>query len=912
MLKIMKNYYINLKLTSLFFLLISSFTFSQNPSSFWSQISKEEITQEKLFSKAEAAKAIFYSLNIEELNTALKDAPLRVTSFQSSNLIIEFPDNLGNLLPYYIKEAPVLDESLQVQFPTIRSYVGVAIDNPKITIRFSLSNDGLHAMIFRTQSGTQFIDPYTKDRNSYVVYATKDLPSIDSELVCEFVNSNEIDRNISTNNTSSFNDGNLRTFRLALACTGEYAQFHLTQQGVGAGETDAVKKAAVLSAMNTTMTRVNGIYENELSLTMTLVDNNSIIYLDETTDPYTNNNGAAMLTQNQTTLDTNIGSANYDIGHVFSTGGGGVAYINSPCNPSSKAGGVTGLSSPIGDVFYIDFVSHEMGHQFGANHTFNGDEGQCGGTNRNNATAFEPGSGSTIMGYAGICGSQDVQNNSDAYFHVASLNEIWANITTGISTCAALSSTGNNSPTINSLTNYTIPKSTPFVLKGNGSDPDGSASLTYSWEQKDNQISTQPPVSTSTNGPSFRSRTPSSLTDRYMPSIGTVLGVIPNTWEILPSVGRTFNFDLTVRDNDASGGRFATESMVVTVEDVAPFVVTEPNVSVTWGVGTTHTVSWDVGSTTNGTINCQNVNILLSTDGGLRYPITLASSTPNDGTQDIVIPNNMSSTCRIMVEAADNIFYNITEVNFTIAAADGSPEYCQSTYTNPGGEYISNVTFNTINNNSSEGSNGYEDFTAISSDVETNSTYQMDVEINTAGNFTDNCEVYIDWNQDYTFDVSTERYFMGSITNASAGVLSQNITIPSEAVVGATRMRVNIEYNTNPGPCNIDHVTEWGETEDYSLNIINILGVENEAFENFSIFPNPNDGNFTISLKPKTNEPIEISLFDLLGREISTQIFNINSVTFYEKLQFNNLSKGVYLLKISQNKIATSKQLIIQ
>lgn len=910
----MKSYYINLNSIFILFLLVSSVTFSQNYDNPWSRISKEEVTQEKLFSKTEATTAVFYSLNLEGLKTALHYAPLRGGSFQASNLIIEFPDSQGNLIPYYIKEAPVLEESLQLRFPNIRSYIGVATNNPKNSMRFSLSLDGFHAAIYRTNNGTQFIDPYTKDRNSYIVYATKDLPSIESNFVCDFENTNEIDRSIDTENTSRFNDGNLRTFRLALACTGEYSQFHLTQQGVGAGETDAVKKAAVLSAMNTTMTRVNGVYENELSLTMTLVDDTSIIYLDGTTDPYTNNDGGAMLTENQTTLDTNIGSSNYDIGHVFSTGGGGVAYLNSPCNAGSKAGGVTGLSSPIGDVFDIDFVSHEMGHQFGANHTFNGDEGNCGGGNRNNATAFEPGSGSTIMGYAGICGSQNVQNNSNDYFHVSSLNEIWANITTGVSTCASLSSTGNNSPTINTLVNYTIPKSTPFILKGNGDDPDGAGTLTYCWEQKDNTISMQPPVSSATDGPSFRSVTPSSSTDRYVPAIESVLGIAPTTWEVLPSVARTLNFDLTVRDNDVSG-RFTTESMVVTVEDVAPFLVTEPSIAVVWGVGTTHTVSWDVGSTTNGTINCQNVNIKLSTDGGLTYPITILANTTNDGTEDIVIPNNMSTTCRIMVESIGNIFYNITNVDFTIAADDGTPDYCPSTFTNPGSEYISNVTFNTINNNSGDAATGgYEDFTGINTDVELNTAYQIDVEINTVGNFEDNCEVYIDWNQDFIFDTATEKYFLGSVTNVSAGVLSQSITIPSGATIGNTRMRVNIEFASNPtvpGPCNIDHITEWGETEDYTLNIVNPLGVNDVLFKNFNVFPNPNDGNFTISFQSGSNKKVKVTLYDILGRTITNQTFNSNNEQFNQKLHFKNLSQGIYLLKISQENKITSKQLII-
>lgn len=889
-----------------FTFLITSFLFSQSESSIWTKTSKNQITKEKLFRKSEPVEAVFYTLDLEMLKTQLENAPSRKEFSGTSNTIASFPQNNGILKQYRIKEASILASELQDQFPGIRSYVGVSIDL-KSSIRFSIAPDGLHIMYFNTDKGTQFMDPYTKDLNEYIIYAKKNLPLIEQTLKCEVEDSFVTDKNLNIDNTERLNDGNLRTFRLALACTGEYGAFH---GGTVAG---------VVAAMNTTMTRVNGVFENELSLTMELVaNNNNVIFTDAATDPFTGNNlPFTLIAESQTVIDANIGNSNYDIGHTFSTGGGGLATLASPCRNTVKARGITGSSSPVGDSYDIDFVAHEMGHQYGGNHTFNGDSGNCNASTRNNPTAYEPGSGTTIMAYAGICAPENVQNNSDAYFHVVSLNEMWANINSGFSTCASTSSTGNNSPTINALTNYNIPKSTPFVLKGNGNDPDGTGTLTYCWEQFDNAINPVPILSTSTAGPTFRSVTPSNSPDRYMPSLATVIaGSTESTWEVVPSVARTMNFELTVRDNDTNGGRFTSESMTVTTEDVAPFIVTAPNAVVDWAVGSSHDITWNVGSTTNGTINCQNVNIKLSTDGGLTYPIDLALNTPNDGSQSITVPNNIGTTCRVIVEAVGNIFYDISNNNFIISASGGSTNYCPSTYTNVGSEYIANISFGTIDNASGDApTDGYEDFTGITAaNIDANSTYLLEVTIDTEGNFQDHCNVYIDWNQDFAFDQATEFYDLGDISNVDPGVLSANITVPATAINGNTRMRVSIEANENGGACDVNHHTEWGETEDYTLNISggSGLSISEESFEEFKLYPNPSEGAVNVSLLLDSTEVIQIDLFDLLGRTIKTTIFENNNLTFNEQLHYNNLAKGVYLVKVKQGNKITSKQLIIK
>lgn len=895
------------------FLYILSFTLSffvlnisaQNKQLLWDKIQKEDIKQEKLFRKTVPNKAAFFRLNIEELKQSLKNAPVNFRNDSKPQLIVDLPNNKGELIKYAVFEASVFSADLQQQHPDIRSYKGVSVNDPSKIIRFSVSPAGFHAFLLKTDQGSQFIDPYTKDKSTYIVYSKKDLPQLNEEFLCGFENNLSRPNSTTEKSTQKFNDGNLRTFRLALACTHEYAEFHITNPS----GTEEEKKNEVLAAMNTTMTRVNGIYENELSIHLEIIANNKdIIFVDGASDPFTGNNNAnTLIGESQTIIDNTIGTANYDIGHTFSTGAGGLASLGVPCVTGSKARGVTGLSSPIGDVYDVDYVSHEMGHQFGANHTFNN---ECGGQ-RNNGTAVEPGSGSTIMAYAGIC-SPNVQNASDDYFHIVSIQEMWNYVTIGAGTCSDQTATGNNSPTITSIPDYNIPPSTPFVLRGNGNDPDGSGSLTYAWEQTDTTPAVMPPESTSVDGPLFRSLDPSSSENRYLPALGTT-----SDWEVIPSVERDMNFTLTVRDNDLAGGRYATEDIIVHTENVQPFIVTNPVLPVVWGAGTTKTITWDVGSTTNATINSPNVNIKLSTDGGLTYPIVLINNTPNDGTEDVVIPNNLSSTCRIMVESKENIFFNITPVDFTIAPSDGQTEYCESTYTNgPPSEYISNVTFKGINNDTGDAPvNGYEDYTSISTDVELNEVIQLDVEINTAGNFTDNCKVYIDWNNDSVFEVADgELYDLGSVTNVTAGVLSTNVTVPNNAVIGNTRMRVSIEEANGrvvPGPCNSDHLSEWGETEDYTVNIMNSLSVDDENFKMLRIFPNPTKDIVNIMLQMESTSDITVHLFDLLGRQMLKKSFNVKSGIFNEQLEVSSMSAGIYILKITQDDKIVSKELIL-
>ncbi|MFT6743031.1 MAG: hypothetical protein ACJAVF_004554, partial [Paraglaciecola sp.] len=568
-------------------------------------------------------------VDLDALKGILNQAPQRFSAEAKSNpVILTLPMPDGGYEQFEIQEASIMHPELAAKFPEIKSYSGQGIDDPTASLRFDITQKGFHAMVRSGQHSTAYIDPYAlNNTEDYVIYFRKDFAKIvPEEQVCHFDDFNtqkeKIDYSSDSGALKMAGDCDLRTFRLALACTGEYAAFH-------GGTT-----VGAMAAMNTSMVRVNGIFERDAGLTMVLVpNNNQLIYLNSGSDPYTNGNGGTMLGENISTCNSVIGSANYDIGHVFSTGGGGVAYLQSPCG-NNKAGGVTGSGAPVGDPFDVDYVAHEMGHQYGANHTQNN---SC---NRNSSTAMEPGSASTIMGYAGIC-SPNVQNNSDDHFHGISLQEMGNFLTGNSSNCAVTTVTGNNAPTVNGGANYTIPGGTKFMLTAVGNDADGNASLTYCWEQFDNEVGSMPPSGTNPVGPMFRSNSPTADPTRYFPNLNDAVNNVSPTWEVLATVDRNMDFRVSVRDNNMGAGCTAEDDVTVTVDgDTGPFLVTAPNTNVTWAAGSTQTVTWDVAGTTGAPVNSANVDILLSTDGGFTYPITLISGVSNDGSQTVSVPNN--------------------------------------------------------------------------------------------------------------------------------------------------------------------------------------------------------------------------------------------------------------------------------
>lgn len=590
--------------------------------------------------------------------------------FQPVELSLPMPDG-GKYSRFVIEEVPIMHPDLAARYPQIKTYRGQGLDDRGAMLALDVTPFGMHAQI-RSAAGAVYIDPYYRGNDRiYVSYFKKDVlrDRRIEQFICETLgDANRVTGQPRSATPDTSSGTQLRTYRLACAANSTFTSF--------TGNTVASGLAAVVVVMN----RVSAVYEAEVGIRMQLIANNDRIIYPTTGNPFTGadpySNSTAALGQNQTNLDNVnvIGSANYDIGHVFTTGSGGVAGLGVVCRASQKARGTTGLPNPIGDAFNVDYVAHEMGHQFGANHPFNGTGSNCSGGNRSAAHAYEPGSGSTIMAYAGICGANDnLAPNSDAYFLFESIAEIVTYTTTGLGNgCPVTTATGNSFPTVSAGSDFTIPSRTPFALTGSASDLDGGT-LTYCWEERDLGAAQAGNVADNGTSPIFRSFYPTYTPTRTFPKPSNlVAGIFTNVaaphGETLPITNRTLNFRLTARDNQANGGGVNTDDMVITViENGTGFSVTAPNTAGPFGNGSNIAVTWNATLTNLPPVNAPNVKISLSTDGGYTYPHTLIASTANDGSETVTLPPGVTtSTGRIKVEALGNIFFSISPVNFTI------------------------------------------------------------------------------------------------------------------------------------------------------------------------------------------------------------------------------------------------------
>ncbi|MCB0550570.1 MAG: zinc-dependent metalloprotease [Phaeodactylibacter sp.] len=635
------------------FLALSSGLFAQNAEPLWQDAGEPNRPG---IERAISPK----SYRVLQLHTAamlalLDGAPDEsVANASQSTYTLELPRPDGRMETFRLCESPVMAPGLAQKFPGIKTYLGKGVDNPTALARIDYTPHGFHGMVLAGED-TYFIDPFFHLHNEgvYQSYFKRDYET-EEKFECLVENGSANGQSPESLHTLGGVGEELRTYRLAVSTTGEYAQFH--------GGTVEGAMAAIVSTMH----RVNGVYERDMSVRMILIDSNhQVVFLNPSSDPFSGSE-TSKRNQNQTTLDQIIGSANYDVGHVFDrAGGGGIASLETVCRSGEKGLGYTGLASPTGDPFDIDFVAHELGHQYGGLHTFNYCDGSQGDQ------PYEPGSATTIMGYAGLCGSSNTANSSNDHFHVGNLDDMipFTALSVGNS-CAEKIPTDNTPPVVEAgPSGLFIPLSTPFELTASAVDMEGD-SLTYSWEQFDLGPST-PVNQPQGNAPLFRSFALSTNPTRVFPRIQNIINNTSSFGERLPDYARNMNFRVTVRDNFGFGGGVTWDGRSLGVTNQAgPFRVLSQNQPTTWEAGTFQVVSWDVANTGQAPVNASMVNLYLSADGGFTYPLLLEDSLPNNGQALILVPDTLQGAqFRVKVKAVGNVFFDINNSNITIEPA---------------------------------------------------------------------------------------------------------------------------------------------------------------------------------------------------------------------------------------------------
>ncbi|WP_418512978.1 reprolysin-like metallopeptidase [Corallibacter sp.] len=858
-----------------------------------------------------------FNLDIDRFKSVLSEAPLQEsvsTRRAGASLVMEFPTADGTYEKFSVTESSIMEPGLAARYPMIKTYKAIGVDDPTATMRFSVTQFGLHAMSLSGKRSSVYIDPFTENRESYIVYDRvslgEDLQNFEC-LVDENINLQSLENDHASNRNDT-NDQKLREYRLALSCNGEYAQIF-----AGTG-TVAQQKANVQAQMAITMNRVNEIYERDLAIRLIFVANNDdIIYLNPASDPWVNE----FNTTTAQTIDNVIGVFNYDIGHNFNTTGGGSAgCLGCVCSSQSqsdfhKGRGYTGRNDPTGDPFDIDYVAHEMGHQFDGWHTMN----TCSRSG-NGATEVEPASGSSIMGYAGICPT-NVQSNSDAHFNYVSIRDISQNIQTGVSSsCDVETNLVNQPPIADAGDDYTIPANTAFVLRGSASDPDGMESLTYNWSQNDPERApgTGSPESTWAQGPLYRSVLPSTSPNRYMPQLSDVLsGNLITTWEVTPSVTRSMEFSFIVRDNGsgfAEGiGQTDADLMSVNVNASAgPFAVTSQNTSgLTLEQGAIETFTWDVAGTNANGINTSHVNILLSTDNGLTFDTVLAANTPNDGTETITLPPGLAAPfCRVMIEAVDNIFYAVNSEAFSIGYAITCNTYSSADALglaipdgvgpNQGGSAL----FNTINVPDSQ------TISQISVSANISHTWIGDLVIQIQHpNGTTFTNV---WNRDCN---DGDDNINVTFQDGAASIVCATPTTGTYAPAQPLNVFSGLDSSGDWNIAVVDNYNQdTGVLNSWSIEICSTvagLSTEEFSFSEFSVFPNPNNGSFNVKMKSISSDKIDIEVYDIRGRRVFDNVYNA-SPDFNETIDLGDVQSGMYLLNMSDGQKTVTKKLIVK
>lgn len=844
--------------------------------------------------------ATAYQLNLNQFKEALRAGNQSGRS-NSQSWVVEMPNAEGEFTKYRVSEFSNFSEELSAKFPGIKSYRGKALNKSGKTISLSLSNDHIQGLVLSSSKEAFIIEQSDENAETYLFYSKNEIKTSE-KLKC--LNSMDEVTAQDPVTTQETDDSTLRTFRLAVSTDGEFSSYH------------GGSVSSSLAAVNDLLSFINPVYETDLAIHLELVDNaDNIIYTDPNDDPYSITGPAAspqsfqqLSGQLQTVMTDSIGEANYDMGVLFSDQikGGFSGCIACVCVDGSKGGAVAGPTGNAPEGFaYAMTLAHEMGHQFGANHTFSRSE--------NTGANQEPGSGNTVMGYAGATQFWDVKPVSDGFFHHYSIEQISNYVTT--TSCATEESLNNAAPTANAGNDYNIPNGTAFKLTADASDADGD-NLTYSWEQADattnyGQIYHYPSPS-STTVPNYRTFEPTQDSVRSFPKFKNVLnGNLFKLWEMTPTIGRNLHFTVEVRDNNPVGGQTASDDMEVNVSlNAGPFKITSIDEYDGFELGATHELTWDVSGTDQGPINTSKVNILLSTDGGDTFE-SLAENTDNDGEEEITMPSMDVDEAYIMIEAVDNIFYAVTPVfsigskisqdcdtyssngPVDIGSGNSQPTPISVNVPDQGTVEDLNVTFeleNTDINNliilmatgpSTQGFLYYPDADCSSQDGGSDYTVSFSPEANSPYAYCGDL--------DGKTVQGTNNYIMEDLIGESRSGNYVFAVIRAEGAPTGTVNSVEMSF------CNDEQVS---------------LGLEDqEESKDLTVYPNPSDGLVNISSKGYSGET-DLNVYSITGKKVfEKQYENMSAKT---NLDLSNLSAGVYLMKIKNDQETSVRKIVIK
>lgn len=891
-------------------LLVIFSSFAQQSS--WKKIEKIQNTDKIQQLDLDKNKTRFYELDTQSLTQKMAGVINKNDADKTSSTIIKLPNMSGDFDAFEVFETPVFSPELAAKYPNIKSYTGISLDGKGSRLRMSTSPDGIQTMVSYIDKPHVFMQPTSRGSNQYILYDTKAKQNVSKTFKCQTLDA--FNRPSNKNNGLKFDEGGannqtLQKFRIAISVTGEYTAYF---GGTVAG---------ALAGINATLTRVNEIFETDMGITFELVDATQLIYTNAATDPYSDSNNLDNWnTELQNNLTATIGNASYDIGHLFgaSGSGGNAGCIGCVCTDDLKGSAYTSPSNdiPEGDTFDLNFVIHEIGHQMGANHTW---AFESEGTN----VQSEPGSGSTLMAYAGITNENDIQLDSDAYFHYHSIKQILDNLTT--KTCQITSSITNKSPVADAGLDYIIPLGTPYILKGSATDEDSSDVLSYCWEQIDiGVVNTGNFSATRASGSLNRSLPPTLTPNRYIPNINSVLNgrlteanpTVGSFWESVSTTARTLNWALTVRDrnilNVMDNGQTSYDTMKITVDNTSgPFVVTSQNVSnINWTPGETVRITWDVANTNIAPVNTSRVNILLSTDGGLTFPTTLISNTTNDGAQDITVPFVSAPFCRIKIEAVNNIYYALNSEDFAINFTVNTT--CPETFTssqNLNLEITDGIleTTHTINVSNS----GLISEAKVSVDID--HTYIDDLVIKiTHPNGSTSATL---WNRNCFDESNIVISFEDWTDNINCALTGLGDTFaPAEPLnvfngldmAGNWQITINDLAGGDNGVLNSWALDLCSQT----TTLTNLDIGEPEPSRGVNVFPNPNDGRFTVAFKTESDLEIQIVMSDIRGRVVFNKTY-ANISDFNQEIALNNVFSGLYVLSITDGVFFTKKKIII-